>query len=185
MSFGVSVCTSHHPWLDNECLPEPINIGGQRRVFSTMSRFSVIPASYVFLRRNQSVLLQLRQNTGYMDGCWTAGAAGHIELGETAPAAAIREARAELGVVLAPEAVSAITVMQRTDGTANPTEQRVDWFFVCDVWDGDPLILEPAKCAELSWFRLSDLPDRLPAYERLALDALCEGQTSALLAFGF
>ena len=150
-----------------------------------MSRFSVIPASYVFLRRNQSVLLQLRQNTGYMDGCWTAGAAGHIELGETAPAAAIREAREELGVVLAPEAVSAITVMQRTDGTANPTEQRVDWFFVCDVWDGDPLILEPAKCAELSWFRLSDLPDRLPAYERLALDALCEGQTSALLAFGF
>lgn len=150
-----------------------------------MNHFSVVPASYVFLRHDQSVLLQLRQNTGYMDGCWTAGAAGHIELGETAQAAAVREAREELGVELAPEAVSPITVMQRTDGTANPMEQRVDWFFVCDAWEGAPRILEPAKCAELSWFDLGDLPEQIPAYERLVLDALREGQTSALLAFGF
>lgn len=150
-----------------------------------MNRFSVVPASYVFLRHDQSVLLQLRQNTGYMDACWTAGAAGHIELGETAQAAAVREAREELGVDLPPEAVSPITVMQRTDGTANPMEQRVDWFFVCDAWEGVPRILEPAKCAELSWFDLGDLPEQIPAYERLVLDALREGQTSALLAFGF
>lgn len=150
-----------------------------------MNRFSVVPASYVFLRHDRSVLLQLRQNTGYMDGYWTAGAAGHIELGETAQAAAVREAREELGVDLAPEAVSAITVMQRTDGTAKPTEQRVDWFFACDAWEGNPQILEPAKCAELSWFHLDDLPDQVPAYERLAMDALRKGQTSALLAFGF
>lgn len=150
-----------------------------------MSHFSVVPESYVFLCRDQTVLLQRRQNTGYMDDCWSAGAAGHVELGETAASAAIREAREELGVHVAPEALSAVAVMQRTDGTANPMEQRVDWFFVCDVWGGEPLIREPIKCAELSWFRLDDLPLNLPAHERLALDALREGRRSAVLTFGF
>ena len=60
-------------------------------------RFVVVPASYVFLLRDgitgPEVLLQLRQNTGYMDDHWAAAAAGHVERGETAYDAARREAR--------------------------------------------------------------------------------------------
>ena len=42
------------------------------------------------------VLLQLRQNTGYMDDHWAAAAAGHVERGETAyDAAAPRGARGD------------------------------------------------------------------------------------------
>ena len=59
-------------------------------------RFVVVPASYVFLLRDgvtgAEVLLQLRQNTGYMDDHWAAAAAGHVEQGETAYDAARREA---------------------------------------------------------------------------------------------
>ncbi len=150
-----------------------------------MTRVSLVPASYVFLRRSGAVLLQLRHNTGYMDGYWTAGAAGHIELGETAVDAAIRESREELGVVIEPAGLSASTVMQRTDGTAEPREQRVDWFFVCDSWSGEPTILAPQKCAELAWFDLDALPDQVPDYERLALGAIREGRTSSLLSVGF
>lgn len=150
-----------------------------------MSRFSIVPSSYVYFRRGSSVLLQLRQNTGYMDGCWAAGAAGHIELGETAAAAGIRESREELGITVDAAALSPIAVMQRTDGTDNPIEQRVDWFFTCDDWDGEPQILEPRKCAELAWFDLDDLPERMPAYERTALAALRDGASATLLRFGF
>ena len=76
--------------------------------------FTLVPAAYVYLLRpapdsprdrdgaasaSTQVLLQLRRNTGYMDGFWVAGAAGHVEPGETARHAAVREAREELGRV--------------------------------------------------------------------------------------
>ena len=65
-------------------------------------RFVVVPAAYVFLMRDgvsgPEVLLQLRQNTGYMDDHWAAAAAGHVERGETAYDAARREALVELGI---------------------------------------------------------------------------------------
>jgi 8-oxo-dGTP pyrophosphatase MutT (NUDIX family) len=150
-----------------------------------VSRFSVVPSSYVYLRRGDAVMLQLRQNTGYMDGCWAAGAAGHIELGETAVDAAIREVHEELGLSLVPAALTPVAVMQRTDGTDDPIEQRVDWFFVCDEWVGEPRILEPRKCAELAWFDLDTLPERMPAYEREALTALQAGSSATLLHYGF
>ena len=80
-----------------------------------MTRYSLIPASYVYLLRDGAVLLQLRQNTGYMDGYWAAGAAGHVEAGETAVDAAVRELREELGLSVQREDLVPSSVMHRTD----------------------------------------------------------------------
>src|SRR5699024_1563687 len=77
-------------------------------------RFAVVPAAYVYLRRGDDVLLQRRQNTGYMDGTWAAAAAGHVELGETAAAAGAREAAEELDITIPQAALTPLTVMQRT-----------------------------------------------------------------------
>ena len=148
-------------------------------------RFSVIPASYVYLMRGRHVLLQRRHNTGYMDGMWAAGAAGHIELGETAAVAAGREVREELGIDVPPTGLCAVTVMQRTDGTSSPTEQRADWFFTATEWEGEPVIMEPHKCAEISWFDLDHLPTSIPDYERLVLDGLASGRVEHVTSFGF
>ncbi|MFE6995089.1 NUDIX domain-containing protein [Microbacterium sp. NPDC057659] len=150
-----------------------------------MSRFSVIPASYVFLRSDAGVLLQLRHNTGYMDGMWSAGAAGHIELGETATGAAAREVAEELGVTVAQDDFAPVCVLQRTDGTDDPIEQRVEWFFTADVWTGEPVIQESEKCAELRWFALDALPQNIPPHERHALDWLREHAEIGILALGF
>jgi 8-oxo-dGTP pyrophosphatase MutT (NUDIX family) len=148
-------------------------------------RFSIIPAAHVYLIRDGQVLLQQRQNTGYLDGMWVAGAAGHIELGETATAAAAREAREEIGVLVDPYDLDQATVMQRTDGTGHPREQRADWFFTVPKWSGEPSIREPHKCADLRWFALEALPAEVPPYERFVLEHLARDDLKAFTSFGF
>src|SRR5215212_6720773 len=106
----------------------------------TTDRFVVVPASYVFLLRDDQVLLQLRQNTGFMDDHWAAAAAGHVERGETAYDAARREAREEIGVEIGDLAFA--TSMQRTR-RADPIDERIDFFFTCRSWTGEPRIIEP------------------------------------------
>ncbi|MGP6176630.1 NUDIX domain-containing protein [Microbacterium sp. A196] len=147
--------------------------------------FAVVPAAYVYLRRGGDVLLQFRQNTGYMDGTWAAAAAGHIELGETAAAAGAREAAEELSITIPQAALTPLTVMQRTDGTTAAIEQRVDWFFTASSWSGTPRIMEPAKCADIAWFPLRGLPDAMPAYERVVLDALAQSTLQPFTSYGF
>jgi 8-oxo-dGTP diphosphatase len=148
------------------------------------SGFVVVPASYVFLLRDgiggPEVLLQLRQNTGYMDGHWAAAAAGHVERGETAYDAAHREAREELGV----EGLDLRfeLTMQRTQHDL-PIDERVDFFFTCRSWRGEPRIVEPEKCADLRWCPLDALPDPVVPHEALALASLGKGEP--YLTFGF
>ncbi|WP_460795304.1 NUDIX domain-containing protein [Nocardioides pacificus] len=139
-------------------------------------RFVVVPASYVFLIRDgvagPEVLLQLRQNTGYMDDHWAAAAAGHVERGETAYDAARREALEELGV--SDVDLHFEFTMQRT-ASGEPIDERVDFFFSARSWHGEPRIIEPEKCAALRWCRLDaldDLPAPVVPHERKALGAL-------------
>jgi 8-oxo-dGTP diphosphatase len=151
-----------------------------------IDRFVVVPAAYVFLLRESAsgleVLLQLRQNTGYMDGHWAAAAAGHVERGETAYDAAHREAAEEIAV--SGLELEFVTAMQRTRG-GEPIDERIDFFFTARSWVGEPTIVEPAKCAELRWSALDDLPDPVVPHELSVLDALRMGTTVPYTTFGF
>ncbi|KAD3633036.1 NUDIX domain-containing protein [Arthrobacter yangruifuii] len=147
-------------------------------------RFSVVPASYLLFRRGGSVLLQLRQGTGYRDGYWATAAAGHVEAGESAVQAAVREAREELGIEVAPGDVVPLTAMHRSNGGGRPVDERVDFFFLCSAWQGEPRIQEPDKAARLEWFSLDDLPDAVVPHERYVLERLRTG-LPPILAFGF
>jgi 8-oxo-dGTP pyrophosphatase MutT (NUDIX family) len=149
-------------------------------------RFVVVPASYVFLLRESGdgteVLLQLRQNTGYMDDHWAAAAAGHVEKGETAYDAARREAREEIGVEDLD--LTFVTSMQRTR-SAEPIDERIDFFFTARAWSGEPRIVEPAKCADLRWCPLDDLPDPVVPHELRVLQAVRDGGVPPYTTFGF
>jgi 8-oxo-dGTP diphosphatase len=152
----------------------------------TLDRFVVVPAAYVFLLRDgvagPEVLLQLRQNTGYMDGHWAAAAAGHVEKGETAYDAARREAREEIDVDDLD--LTFVTAMQRTRG-GEPIDERIDFFFTARSWSGTPRIVEPAKCAALQWYDLAALPDPVVPHELKVLQGIIKGEIDTYTTFGF
>lgn len=148
-------------------------------------RFVVVPAAYVILRSGFDVLLQLRENTGYMDGCWGASASGHVEAGESVFAAACREAAEEIGITILADDLTPLTTMHRTTREGEPIDQRVDWFFECRRWSGEPRLLEPERAVGLRWFPLHALPDLVVPHERSVLEALRDGGIAPVVTYGF
>jgi 8-oxo-dGTP diphosphatase len=152
-------------------------------------RFRVVPAAYVLLLRgtgpDAEVLLQLRMNTGYRDGHWAAAAAGHVEADESVFAAACREAAEEVGVKIEPADLEPLTTMHRTHANHDPVDERVDFFFGCRRWAGEPRLMEAAKAADLAWFPLAALPDPVVPHERYVLDGLRENSLPTITTFGF
>lgn len=148
-------------------------------------RFALVPAAHVYLLRGRDVLLQRRRNTGYLDGYWVAGAAGHIEAGESARAAAAREVKEELGVDVALEDLVPATLLHRTDGSGDPVEQRADWYFTLEHWAGVPQVMEPAKCSGIGWYPLDSLPSPMPRYETILLAGLGARSLAPFTYFGF
>ena len=63
---------------------------------------SFLAADLVLTRTNEKgkkeILLQLRQNTGYMDNMYDFACSGHVEKGEPYAQALIREAKEEIGI---------------------------------------------------------------------------------------
>ena len=120
-------------------------------------------AVHLFFIDDDRVLLLLRANTGYMDGYYSL-VAGHIEPGESAVQAAVREAAEEAGVVIMPQDTEVVGVMHRKDG-----EERIDFFVRVHRWVGEPFNAESEKCSDLRWFQLGALPENIVPYVFRAL----------------
>lgn len=144
--------------------------------------FALIPAAHIFLTDGDQVLLQRRSGTDYYDGWWAASAAGHVEPGESASAAAARETAEELGVTVG--RLRPLTTVHRRGTSDRPAEQRVDFYFQAVEWDGDP---HPADgtAEALAWFPLTALPERLVHHERHVLELFEAGSLPIITDFGF
>jgi 8-oxo-dGTP diphosphatase len=153
--------------------------------------FSVVPAAYVVLYRDDGrVLMQLRQGTGYLDGHWAVGAAGHVEAGESVLDAACREAAEELGIGIEPADLTPLCVMHRTNeprraGRRRAVDERVDFFFGCGRWAGEPERREPDRAAQLRWVAMDALPEPVVPHERWVLEHWRDDALPPVVTFGF
>lgn len=127
--------------------------------------------AYLILRQKDRILFYLRKNTGYCDGMWGL-VAGHVEDGEPASAAIIREAREEIGLELELAQLQVVHVMHRKSDRLN-----VDIFFDCPQWDGVVSNREPDKCDRLEFFSLDALPSPLIDCISRVLKCISQGQT--------
>lgn len=141
---------------------------------SSKQRFKLIPAVYLILRNEDKVLLLERQNTGYQDGMRSL-VAGHLDGGELATQAMIREAKEEAGITIQPEDLKLAYTTHRLSGDIE--NERIDLFFECSTWQGEIQNMEPAKCSGLSWFSIESLPDNLIAHIRIVLKDIAQGKS--------
>ena len=129
-------------------------------------RFKVIPSVYLFLIEDNKILLSRRYNTGYFDGNYSLPA-GHLDGNETLKQAMVREAKEEIDIVLDPEDLELVHIMNRRI----PDNERVDFFFTAKKWQGGPKIMEPDKCDDLGWFEFGNLPKNIIPYIKQAIDS--------------
>lgn len=102
------------------------------------------------------VLLQKRQNTGYMDERYDASSSGHVEPHESIYLAAIRETAEEIGVIVEPDHLELIMLSQM-----DVDRPYLNYIFLCKKWQGEPKIMEPEKISDLNWYLHDGLPDEL------------------------
>ena len=130
-----------------------------------MPRTTFPVAVHLFLIKGNEILLLRRFNTGYEDGNYSV-IAGHIDGGEDVCNAMIREAKEEAGIDISSDNLKIVQVMHRK----KINDERIDYFFVCDNWNGTVEIMEPDKCDELFWADIDKLPDNTIDYIRAAVD---------------
>jgi 8-oxo-dGTP pyrophosphatase MutT (NUDIX family) len=118
---------------------------------------------HLFFFRGSQVLLLRRFQTGYMDGYYSVPA-GHLDGDETVRMAGVREAREEIGVEIEPHVMIFAGVFHR-----HSDDERVDFFFNVQKWDGEPVNSEPGKCDDLRWVGMDNLPENTIPYVRQAL----------------
>lgn len=125
----------------------------------------------IILKQNDSnmeILLHRRKNTGYQDGKWDIAASGHVDEGETAKMAVVRECSEELGIDVKITDLSFAHLSHRVSNSGGRT--YYDIYFVVNNYDGIPKIMEPDKCSELKWFKLNDLPNEIIDVRKIVLD---------------
>lgn len=129
----------------------------------TQEIFKIVPAAHLFLVKEGRILLSLRKNTGYEDGSYSVPA-GHVDADEGATNAIIREANEEIGILLEPQNLKSVHIMNLKNNREN-----VAFFFAASTWTGQVSNCEPDKCGDLSWFAFEELPTNIIPYVKQAI----------------
>lgn len=131
-----------------------------------MERERFLSSIYLIIKNdNGEVLLQRRQGTKLWPG-FLALPAGHIDAGENAYEAAVREAREELGIEIAIQDIMDTFVANRKNKSL---PSYYDVYFELAKYTGTITIKEQEKCSELVWCDPNNLPDDMIDFEKEAM----------------
>ncbi len=136
------------------------------------TRNKIVPAVYLFMERDGKILVCRRCNTGYADGYYQVPA-GHIEAEELPTQAMIREAKEEVGIIVASSDLKFVHVSYRPKH--DETGDRVDFFFQTSHWEGKVVNTEPHKCDDLRWVPPTELPSNTTPHVRNAIECWQKG----------
>lgn len=131
----------------------------------------LLEAHLILLDTEGRVLLLRRCNTDYENGNYSL-VAGKVEADEEVTAAAIREAREEVGIDIQARDVEVAGVMHRM---ADDGFVTVPFFLAARTWSGTVINAEPQHHDALEWRSFDDLPPNVIPYVRQALGNYRQG----------
>jgi 8-oxo-dGTP diphosphatase len=120
-------------------------------------RFKIAVGVHLMLMKDGQILLLRRAGTGWADGYFTLPA-GHVDGNERLVDAACREAKEEVCLTLSPEKLQLVHVMHRSD--RDDDFERLDFYFECHDWAGEPTIGEPDKSDLIQWVYRDAIPEK-------------------------
>jgi 8-oxo-dGTP diphosphatase len=94
---------------------------------------------------------------------------GSVEFGETLVDALVREMQEEYGITI--EAGDLLDVFDHI--LPDEGQHWVSPTYICRIIAGEPSILEPAKCSQIGWFHLDQIPEPLTSITRHNLENYC------------
>lgn len=131
-----------------------------------LNREKFLSSIYLIIKNEEGkILLQRRQGTKLWPG-FLALPAGHIDEGENAYEAAIREAKEELDITILQDNIIDTFVVNRRNKSLSP---YYDVYFEINDYEGNITINEPEKCSELKWCYIEELPEDMIEFEKIAL----------------
>ena len=132
---------------------------------------SIVAVLLIILRdkkdkTGKEILLQKRQNTGWMDDMYDLCATGHLEQGELIKEGMIREAKEEIGIKIDSNDLELVNILY--DINLDETGY-LNFCFTAKKYTGEIKIGEPDKCSELIWADIDNLPDNFISKRRKVL----------------
>ncbi len=134
-------------------------------------RFKALVAIHILFMKENEVLMLRRKNIS-LDGLYSL-VAGHLDGGERAIDAAIREAKEEVGVDIGPDDIDMSTVCHCYSRLND--KEFVQFFAICRTWKGEIINNEPDKCADLKFFPIDQLPKNTVPYIRSGIEKTTQG----------
>lgn len=123
--------------------------------------YSKLSTNLLLMRENKGkkeVLLQLRQNTGYMDGMYDFTCGGHVEKNESYAKAMIRKSSEEIGITIKEEDLIFLIVFHHFQ------DDYVQVVFTANNYEEVPTIKESDLCKELLWVDINSIPENTIPY---------------------
>lgn len=137
-----------------------------------MEKEKFLSSVYLIIKNSKGeILLQRRQGTKLWPG-FLALPAGHIDEGENAYEAAIREAQEELNISISIDNIVDTFVVNRKNKSL---PSYYDVYFELNGYVGDIKINEVEKCSELVWADINNLPDDMIDFEIEAINNNLKG----------
>ncbi|MDQ3578602.1 MAG: NUDIX domain-containing protein [Actinomycetota bacterium] len=133
---------------------------------------------HVLLVRDDELLL-IERRGAYGGGMWHLPS-GKLDAGESVLAAAVREAREEVGVIVEPGDLRHVHTVHVAGSGPVP---RLGMFFEVRNWIGEPVNAEPDKCSAVEWFAVDALPEDVIPYPLAGIRAYLDGTAFDVLGW--